>query len=278
MRSAISEACSTESTTAWKAKDVFEANLLDGKRALVTGATSGIGEAIARRLTQVGAHVMLHGRNAEVGMRLADELGGSFVAADLRDPAAPETIVASLGGDGLDILVNNAGYEVTMDIADLERDVFATLLEVNLLAPTELMRLCLPRLAAARGSIINVSSIHDTVPVAHNSAYAASKAALLAMTKTASVEMGPLGVRVNSIAPGAVRTHMNTQLIDDIGDDVFASWIPLGRVGTVGEIANVAVFLASELSAYVTGASYVVDGGYSNHLVRYPDSAEAAER
>ncbi|QOR70836.1 SDR family oxidoreductase [Ruania alkalisoli] len=247
---------------------------LDGARALVTGATHGIGAAIARALARAGAHVVLHGRDHDAGAELAHTLGGTFVAGDLTDPATPARVVdqARRGGD-LDILVNNAGFEVGATIAELEPAMLERLMRVNFLAPVELVRRCLPMLEASRfGTIVNVTSIHESVPVAGNGGYACAKAALAAFTRTASIELGPRGVRINNLAPGAIRTAMNTDLIDEIGTDRFQRWIPLGRVGDAADVADAALYLVSGMSGYVTGTTLTVDGGYTNHLVRYaPD-------
>lgn len=244
---------------------------LRGMRALITGSTSGIGEAIARGLARAGAHCIVHGRNRASAERLAAELDGDFILGDLLDRRTPPRIVRELtNAGGLDVLVNNAGFEELAPIGDLNSDAFARVLEVNLLAPAELMRLCLPLLRqSAFPSVVNVTSIHESVPVSGNAAYAAAKAALASYSKTASIELGAQGIRVNTIAPGAIATDMNRQLIAEVGEERFERWIPLGRTGTVEEVADVAVFLASKAARYITGASIVVDGGYSNHLVRY---------
>ncbi|MGW5188065.1 SDR family NAD(P)-dependent oxidoreductase [Kribbella sp. NPDC004138] len=250
---------------------------LSGLRALITGAAQGIGEAIVRAFFAAGADCVLHDRDQQTGAALAAELGCQFVAGDLADRAAPDRImdaVTALGG--LDVLVNNAGIEIPARLDQLESDAFAEVLEVNLIAPTALSRLSLPLLRqSANASIINVTSIHESVPVSGNGAYAAVKAGLSSFTRTAAVELGPERIRVNAIAPGAIRTRMNSDLIDTIGSQQFARWIPLGRVGAPDEIADVAVFLASPAARYITGTSLVVDGGYSNNLVRYPREAES---
>ena len=244
---------------------------LRGMRALVTGSTSGIGEAIARALARTGAHCIVHGRNRESAERLAAELNGDFILGDLLDRRTPQRIIDELTNrGGLDVLVNNAGFEDLSGISELDADAFARVLEVNLLAPAELMRLSLPLLQrSAYASVVNVTSIHESVPVSGNAAYAAAKAALASYSKTASIELGAQGIRVNTVAPGAIATDMNRQLIADVGEDRFEKWIPLGRTGTVEEVADVVVFLVSTSARYITGASIVVDGGYSNHLVRY---------
>lgn len=245
-------------------------NRLDGRTALVTGATRGIGEAIARRLARDGARVVVHGRDEGRCALIAGEIGGESVTADLSDPTAPRAIASALEGRRLDCLVNNAGYEVGATVQELTSADLRALLEVNLIAPVELMRLLVPALLRAPSpSIINVTSIHESVPVKGNGGYAAAKAALASLSRTAAVEFGPLGIRVNTLAPGAIRTEMNAELIQEIGNERFEGWIPLGRVGSADEVADVAAFLASDDSRYVSGSSVVVDGAYTSHLVRY---------
>jgi len=121
------------------------------------------------------------------------------------------------------------------------------------------------------GAVINITSIHEQVPVSGNLAYCASKAALGMATRTLSLELARHGVRVNGIAPGAIETAMNAETIADVGRGLFEQWIPQGRLGVPNDVAQVAVFLASDAAAYIDGHTIVVDGGYSNHLVRYPD-------
>lgn len=245
---------------------------LAGMRVLVTGATGGIGEAIARAFSAAGATCIVHGRSVERAERIAAEIGGAPVVGDLADAETPDRLIAAAAElGGLDVLVNNAGYETHATLADLTPEELLRVMTVNFTAPAALMRLALPLLRQSTNpSIINVTSIHETVPVAGNGAYAASKAALASLTRTASIELGPEGIRVNTLAPGAILTDMNRELIHAVGERSFREWIPLGRVGDVAEVASVAVFLASTAARYVTGASIVADGGYSNHLVRYP--------
>jgi NAD(P)-dependent dehydrogenase (short-subunit alcohol dehydrogenase family) len=248
---------------------------LSGRRALITGAGAGIGEAIARAFHRAGATCVLHGRDRDLLQRVADDLDAELILADLLDRDAPRRIAqraAELGG--LDILVNNAGFEEHATVSELGSDAFARMLEVNLIAPVALLRECLPALrASGASSVINVTSIHESVPVAGNGGYAAAKAGLASLTRTSAVELGRDGIRINTLAPGAIATRMNRDTLATVGEDRFAEWIPLGRVGHVDEVADVAVFLAGPASRYITGTSIVVDGGYSDHLVRYPESS-----
>jgi NAD(P)-dependent dehydrogenase (short-subunit alcohol dehydrogenase family) len=245
--------------------------VLDGKVALITGSTGGIGKALAQGFAAAGARVWLHGRNAAAGAALAQQLSARFVAADLAQPSGVEQLAHEVlsSEDHLDVLVNNAGVEIIMPIEHMDMDRFDQIWRVNVRAPVQLTHLLLPALKRARGSIINITSIHDTMPYPNNSAYSASKAALAMFTKTIAVELAPQGVRVNNFAPGAVETEINRDVIHEIGEEKFAEWIPLGRVAQTDEMIGPALFLASDASSYVTGATLVADGGYLQNLVRY---------
>lgn len=247
---------------------------LRGVRALVTGASGGIGAAIARAFASEGAHVIVHGRDPERTRQVAAEVRGDAVLADLGLPGGASELAAHVLRLGdLDVLVNNAGFETDAGVEDLTDEVLGALFRVNLFAPITLVRELLGSLSASgRGAVINVTSIHESVPVAGNGGYAAAKAALASFTRTAAIELGPRGVRINNLAPGAIETEMNRHLIAQVGAERFARWIPLGGVGRVEDVAGAAVFLASSTSRYVTGTTLTVDGGYSHHLVRYtPD-------
>jgi gluconate 5-dehydrogenase len=245
--------------------------VLDGKVALITGSTSGIGKALAQGFAAAGARVWLHGRNELAGETLAQQLGTRFIAADLSQSEQVERLAQTLlaAEERLDILVNNAGVEIIMPIEQMNMDNLDMIWRVNVRAPFQLTHLLLPRLKQTRGSIINITSIHDTMPYPNNSAYSASKAALAMFTKTIAVELAPHGVRVNNFAPGAVETEINRDVIREIGEDKFREWIPLGRVAQTDEMIGPALFLASDASSYVTGTTLYADGGYLQNLVRY---------
>ncbi|MCA0293833.1 MAG: SDR family oxidoreductase [Actinobacteria bacterium] len=245
---------------------------ITGRRALVTGGCRGIGAAIALAFRDRGADVVVHGRGDGRARDFAAAHGFRFLAADLADldQVAPLAAAALAELGGLDILVNNAGMEVNATVGHLDPRAVHTQLTVDLEAPILLTHHLVDALkASGHGCVINVSSIHGTVPAYANAVYCAAKGGLELFTRTLAVELGPAGVRVNSLAPGAVETDMNREILDEIDRHNFAEWIPLGRVGTVDEIADPAVFLASEAARYVTGATLTVDGGYSQHLVRY---------
>lgn len=249
---------------------------LSGRTAFVTGGTTGIGAAIAAALSSAGARVWVHALDAEQGRAHAEQRGFGFLAADFSDPAQVDGLATALASatSTLDILVNNAGLEIGAIVDHLEPAVVDRTLAVNLTAPMRLTQLLLPLLRrSSAASVINVTSIHDDVPSYGNAAYCASKAALEMFTRTAAVELGPEGIRVNALAPGAIETDLNRTILDEIGRDRFARWIPAGRVGRADEMAGPAVFLASAASTYVSGATLVVDGAYSRHLVRYRSSS-----
>lgn len=245
---------------------------LRGSTALVTGSTRGIGLAIARRLREDGADVIVHGRSPRVAETVAEDIGASWVAADLAEPTAVAGMLAELAGRQIDIVVNNAAVEPG---GTLERTTPETLREtyqVNLFAPVEIVRGLLPSLRRSRRPVVVfVSSIHQSVPYFGNAAYASSKAALSMYMRTLAIELGPEGIRVNSVAPGAIATDINREVLAEIGEERFREWIPLGRVGDASEVAAVTSFLCSPDASYVHGSTLTADGAYSQHLVRYRD-------
>jgi glucose 1-dehydrogenase len=242
---------------------------LNGKTALVTGSTRGIGARLADSLELSGARVLRHGPVASADRMASDP---DLILADLSSETGVEALAQAVKDrvDRLDVLVNNAGVELRQRLETLSEPTLRTVLNVNLVAPMLLARSLLPLLrAAGGGSIINVTSIHDDVPIAGNLAYMASKAGLAGATRTMALELAPLGIRVNALAPGAIETDMNRDVIEEMGREKFNSWIPLGRVGTVEDLVAPLLFLASDASRYVTGARLLVDGGYSLALARY---------
>jgi NAD(P)-dependent dehydrogenase (short-subunit alcohol dehydrogenase family) len=245
---------------------------LAGRVALVTGGTRGIGETIAAAYAAAGARVYLHGRDVELGEAVARRIGGTFIAGDLADlqqvHALADTIAAR--ESKLHVLVNNAAYEIHTPLLEMDLDKARRLFDVNCWHAIELTRRLHPLLrASGNASVINVTSIHESTPVANNGPYAMSKAAMAMFTRTAAIEWGEMGIRVNNFAPGAIETDMNRRLIHEIGLDKWRHWIPIGRVGTCDEMIGPALFLASDASSYMTGATLTVDGGYQQHLVRY---------
>ena len=251
---------------------------LDGKIALVTGSTRGIGRSIAMGLAGAGARVWVHGRDHAQGEQLAKEIGGCFIGADLCEPSHVADLASAITAEEscLDVLVNNAGFETIMAFEHYRMSSFDRIMQVNLRAPVELTQLLLPLLKKSHAaSIVNVTSIHATTPAAHNSAYCMAKAAMEMFTATLAVELGPLGIRINNLAPGAIRTDMNSKLLDTLGPGTFDQWVPMGRVGLADEMIGPVLFLASEASSYVTGTTLLADGGYTRNLLRYRPQSES---
>jgi NAD(P)-dependent dehydrogenase (short-subunit alcohol dehydrogenase family) len=236
-------------------------NGLGGQRALVTGATSGIGRAVALQLARDGAEVLVHGRDAARGADTVEEItasGGkaSFVAADLGDAADVQRL--SDVGD-VDILINNAGMALFAPTGELDVDTFDKMFASNVRAPFFLVAALAPGMAArGHGSIISVSSMAGEIGIVGGAAYGATKASLAAMTRAWAAEFSPSGVRVNAIAPGPVYTPSPTgpELIKALGDTT-----PMHRASQPEEIAEVVAFLASPRASYITGATVAVDGG-----------------
>jgi NAD(P)-dependent dehydrogenase (short-subunit alcohol dehydrogenase family) len=253
---------------------------LSGKRVLVTGGNSGLGAAIARAFADAHARVALNYLvNPEETDRLVKAIeskGGHALGlmADISDARAVEAMFAELDErwNGLDVLVNNAGIDGRRDTAwESEPEAWTKVVDVNLKGAYLCARQALRRMVAeGAGVILNTSSVHEVIPWTGYSAYTASKAGLSMMAKTMAQEAAPHGVRVLCIAPGAIRTPINqTVWEDEKSMEDLLSKIPLGRIGTPGDIAGMAVMLASDVAAYVTGTTVFVDGG----MTAYPDFA-----
>jgi NAD(P)-dependent dehydrogenase (short-subunit alcohol dehydrogenase family) len=232
-----------------------------GKRALVTGATSGLGRAIALQLGRDGAELIVHGRDRERGAQTVDAIttaGGraSFIAGDLSSTADLTRLVGEAGQ--LDILVNNAGYSVFADTASITADQLDALFASNVRAPFLLVGAIAPAMAAkGSGSIINISSMAAHVGLPRGAAYGATKAALEAMTRAWAAEFSGRGVRINAVAAGPVYT-------EGAAPDRTAALgltTAMKRAATAEEIAGIVSFLASSRASYITGATIAVDGG-----------------
>jgi NAD(P)-dependent dehydrogenase (short-subunit alcohol dehydrogenase family) len=236
-------------------------NDLEGQRALVTGATSGIGRAVALQLARDGAEVAVHGRDAARGAETVREItdaGGkaSFVGADLGDTADVQWLARDLGD--IDILINNAGIALFGPTAEFDVAAFDKMFASNVRAPFFLVAGLAPAMAArGNGSIVSVSSMAGGVGLVGAAAYGATKASLEAMTRAWAVEYSASGVRVNAIAPGPVYTAIPS------GPELtaFAETTPMGRASQPEEIAEVVAFLASPRASYITGATVAADGG-----------------
>jgi 3-oxoacyl-[acyl-carrier protein] reductase len=238
---------------------------LEGKTALVTGASGGIGAAIARTLHAQGATVVLSGTRAEVLEALRAELGARAVAiaADLTDPAAADTLVerAEREAGPLHILVNNAGLTrdgLAMRMKDAD---WQAVMEVDLAAPFRLCRAALRGMLRRRaGRIISIASIVGITGNAGQANYAAAKAGMIGMSKSLAQEVGSRGITVNVVAPGFIETPM-TAVLGETQRSKLAAAIPLGRLGQPADIAAAVLYLASDEAAWVTGATLNVNGG-----------------
>ncbi len=239
--------------------------LLEGHQVIVTGASSGIGAATARRFVDEGAAVALIDIDADRGKRLAEDLDATFHHADVTDSAAlTEAIDAATGAmGGLTDLFNNAGVGNVMDLDAYDDAEWHRLIDTNLTSVFTGMRAAVPHLrAAGGGSIVTNASQNGLRPTRGEAPYSAAKAAAIALTRSGALEYGRDGIRVNAVLPGFIRTGLNDFICDDpeLAGPIEAG-TPLGRIGHPDEVADVVVFLCSDLARYVTGHSVVIDGG-----------------
>jgi glucose 1-dehydrogenase len=243
-----------------------------GKKVLVTGSSKGIGRGIAIRLAEEGADVVINynsdPKGAEEALANVEALGrrGAIIKANLGTVDEVRDLVArsadALGG--LDVLVNNAGIEKHAAFWDVTENDFDAVLNVNLkgvfFATQAFVQQCIT--ARRPGKIVNISSVHEELAFPNFAAYCASKGGVRMLTRTLAVELGPLGITINSIAPGAIETPINTKLLNDpVKLNSLVGQIPLSRLGKPNDVAGLAVFLASPDSDYVTGTTYLIDGG-----------------
>jgi glucose 1-dehydrogenase len=251
---------------------------LDGKRALVTGASSGIGKAIALALAASGAKVGINCRNhLEAAQEVVNQIEKSrgealAVQADISISQAVAEMFARVDAawGGIDILVNNAGIDGGRALGwEADLAAWQKVIEVNLFGAFTCSQQALKRMVPQKnGVILNISSVHEIIPWSGYSAYAASKAGLSMMTQTLAQEAAPYGVRVLALGPGAIKTAINRTVWSDPASlkDLLAK-IPLNRVGEPGDVAGMAVVLVSEVASYLTGRTVFVDGGMTD----YPD-------
>lgn len=237
---------------------------LDGKVVLITGGARGQGEAEARLFRANGADVWLTDVLDQPGQAVAADIGGHYLHHDVTDQSAWDTVIGQVleTRSRIDVLVNNAGIFQIASLAETDRDLWDTMIGVNQTGVYLGMRAVAPVMIEQKGgSIINISSIAGLRSAAAAFAYSATKWAVRGMTKGAAVELAPHGVRVNSIHPGIIDTAMIGEFDRAGVKDQVVGRIPSGRMGTANEVANLALFLASDESAYSTGSEFVVDGG-----------------
>ena len=245
---------------------------LDGDVAIVTGGSRGIGHAVVAELLAHGASVAFCGRDATAGRETEAELASSralFVPADVGDEAEVVTLVAACREQfgPPSILVNNAGVNANFDARTMTEDEWDRFFATDLKAAWLVAKHVLPDMVAAgRGAIVNVSSLHGFQTLEGFFPYAAAKSGLLGLTRSMALDFGPQGIRVNCVAPGFIRTRL-VQESSDRADDreaaerTMTGGVALGRIGAPQEVASVVRFLVSDEASYVTGASLLVDGG-----------------
>lgn len=243
-----------------------------GKLALVTGATSGIGKAVALKLMAEGARVAVAGRDEA---RLAEINGAVAVRADLAVDGAGQTLarqaVEKLGG--LDVLVNAAGILASGTLENTTMQAWDAMMNINLRSVFELMQACLPALSERKGNIVNVSSVTGPRAFPGVLAYCVSKAAVDQLTRCTALELAPRGVRVNAVNPGVIVTEVHKRA--GMNDEAYAAFLehsktthPLGRVGQASEVADLVAFLASDRAGFITGTTVCIDGGRSQTCLR----------
>jgi NAD(P)-dependent dehydrogenase (short-subunit alcohol dehydrogenase family) len=251
---------------------------MDGKRALVTGASSGIGRAVANRFAAEGAHVAAGGRDRERTQRTVEEItaaGGSAVAVlgDLASEDGARSVVeeAASALGGLDALVNNAGIDAVdwPKLADWEVAEFDRIIAGNLRGPFLVAKFAIPHLlAAGGGAIVHMSSVCAITVWAGDCAYGISKAGLNMLSDHIAVEYGPKGIRSNTLMPGVIRTELHESVMEAMNDGrAFERELmgrhPIGRFGSVDEVADACVFLCDDGAKFLIGANISIDGAYS---------------
>ena len=256
---------------------------LDKKVAVVTGAADGIGHAIAEAFAREGAHVFLSDISDDAGRGFAKALRGAGHTADyVHCDVAEDKDIAGLidtavkQGGRIDVLVNNAAIAIGgMPVHEMTDAQWHRLIAVNLTSVFRGCKYALPHMIAQkRGSIINMASAQGHIGLDGWTAYAGAKGAVMAMTRQMAVEFGPHNIRVNSISPGTINTPMNEKVIADLGEHVARAWVkmhPIGRIGDPAEVAEAAVYLASDAAGFTTGIDLRVDGGLTAAPRYVPD-------
>jgi 3-oxoacyl-[acyl-carrier protein] reductase len=241
----------------------MNSQLLDKQVALVTGSSGGIGEAIALKLAKDGFHILIHYHsNQKAAEKILGEIfgnsgSGEILSFDVKDSESIEEALKNYSG--LSVLVNNAGIHIDTLAGLMSDESFDSVMKTNVYGPFYLMRHAVRKMLRARkGCIVNIASLAGQTGNPGQINYAASKAALIAMTKTLAMEVGSRGIRVNAVSPGLIETEMLTNLphLEDM-----KKRIPLGRLGKASEVADVVSFLCSDQASYITGQTISVNGG-----------------
>lgn len=249
---------------------------LQGKVVLVTGSGQGIGAAIAVRLAQEGADIAVnYSRNADGAKKVLADVEtagrrGLTIQADVGTVKGARRLVEeSIRHFGrLDVLVNNAGIEIKAPFWDVTEEDYDRVLNVNLKGVFFTSQAMAKHLIETKrsGKIINISSVHEDLPFPHFASYCASKGGVRMLTRNLAIELGRFGITVNAIAPGAIETPINRNLLNAPGQlNALLKQIPMGRLGRPDDVAGVAAFLASAEADYVTGSTYFIDGGLTWH-------------
>jgi glucose 1-dehydrogenase len=254
---------------------------LENKVALVTGASTGIGKAIATRFAAEGAHVAVNYRpGGQMDMDAAQAEAATFgptaiaVSADVSKRDDVERMMAEIVAifGRLDIAINNAGIEMRKPFLDVSDDEWSKVIAVNLFGSYVVSQLAARQMVKQGngGKLIFISSVHEDIPFPGYTAYCASKGGVRMMMRNIAMELAPYKINVNNIAPGAIATPINQSVLDDpIASKNAISEIPWGRFGKPEEVASVAVFLASDEAEYVTGSTYYIDGGLTQQVTMY---------
>ncbi len=245
---------------------------LKDKVAIVTGGASGIGKAMCKALAGEGANVVVVDLDGQKGKEAAKEIGGKSISlqADVTSSASMNKMAEEVDSQfgRIDILINNVGVRITKPFLDHTDADWNTMIQTNLTGPFLCSRAVVPFMKrAGKGRIINTASIASFVGRPNRVAYVSAKAGLLGMTRAMAIDLGPMGITCNAIAPGSINSPMNASQAADAEND-WGKETPMGRWGTAEDIANAAVFLALGESSYITGAELKVDGGWVSTKAR----------